>query len=115
VAPLPITYELSSRKGGPSTGKIDIETPLPTGWGDWQLTIDKVLPHAEAQTDFTPVAAENIPAAADLPDGLRVHLEQNGHTIEQWLPAGWMAGHHTNFAANAHRLRLENSSTAART
>ncbi|HEY6204567.1 MAG TPA: hypothetical protein VIW21_00195, partial [Chthoniobacterales bacterium] len=61
----------------------------------------------EAQTDFTPVAAENIPAAADLPDGLRVHLEQNGDAIEQWVPR-WMAAHHTNFAANAHRLRLEN-------
>ena len=87
-----ITYQLASRKAGKSSGKIDINPAtagLPTGWADWQLKIDKVLPHAEAQTDFTPVNAENIPSAADLPDGLRVRLEQNGRTIEQWVAAGW--------------------------
>src|SRR5205814_3820601 len=84
-----ITYELGSRKAGKSSGNIDIDTSLPTGWADWQLKIDKVLPHAEAQTDFTPVSAENIPPTADLPDGLRVRLEQDGRTIEQWVPAGW--------------------------
>jgi hypothetical protein len=25
----------------------------------------------------------------DLPDGLRVRLQQNGESFEQWLPAGW--------------------------
>ena len=26
---------------------------------------------------------------AELPDGVRVRVEQNGETLEQWVPAGW--------------------------
>src|SRR5438874_10626608 len=44
-----ITYELASRKEGRSSGKIDTDSPLATGWADWQLKIDKVLPHADPQ------------------------------------------------------------------
>jgi len=42
--------------------------------------------------DFTPVKAEKKstpPAAANLPDGVRVRIQQNGDTFEQWVPAGW--------------------------
>jgi hypothetical protein len=84
-----MTYELASRKSGKSSGKIDINTSLPTGWADWQLKIDKVLPHAEPQMDFTPVKVETASPAADLPDGLRIRVQQNNETLEQWVPAGW--------------------------
>jgi len=87
-----VTYELVSRKAGQSSGKIDINIPLATGWADWQLKIDKVLLHAEPQTDFIPLNAANTannPPAGDLPEGVRVRLEQNGRSIEQWIPAGW--------------------------
>ncbi|MBA3273257.1 MAG: hypothetical protein H0T11_05215, partial [Chthoniobacterales bacterium] len=82
-----ITYELVSRKAGRSTGALELNTPLPTGWADWQLTVDRTMPHAEHWMDFNPIAS---PAAgANLPDGIRVRVQQEGSTIEQWIPAGW--------------------------
>jgi hypothetical protein len=88
-----ISYELASRKNGKSSGKIDLDKPLTTGWADWQLVADKTLPHAEQWMDFTPQKSD-APASAsagtpELPDGVRVRVEQNGETLEQWVPAGW--------------------------
>lgn len=87
-----ITYELTSRKTGKSSGKIELNKPLATGWADWQLNIDKVMPHAQPRVDFTPVKSEQTStpsATADLPDGVRVRIQQNGETLEQWVPGGW--------------------------
>src|SRR5438477_681194 len=85
-----ISYELLSRKNGKSSGKIDINKPLTTGWADWQLVIDKTMPHAEQWMDFTPAKPESAPMATkDLPDGVKVRVDQNGETFEQWVPAGW--------------------------
>ena len=84
-----ITYELTSRKNGRSTGKLDLNKPLATGWADWQLMIDKAMPHAASSMDFNPINAEKTPATADLPDGVRVRIEQNGENLERWAPAGW--------------------------
>jgi hypothetical protein len=84
-----ISYELASRKNGRSTGKIDLDKPLPTGWADWQLTIDKKIPHAASSMDFNPVNSEQAPTSNDLPDGVRVRVQQNGETVERWAPAGW--------------------------
>jgi hypothetical protein len=85
-----ITYELLSRKSGHSTGKIDLNKSLTTGWADWQLNVDKVMPHAEQWLDFNPApSALATSAPKDLPDGLRIRLQQNGETFEQWVPAGW--------------------------
>ena len=90
-----MSYELLSRKNGKSSGKIDINKPLTTGWADWQLVIDKTMLHAEQWMDFTPQKSEtttSTPAgggAADVPDGVKVRVDQNGETFEQWVPAGW--------------------------
>jgi hypothetical protein len=87
-----ITYELVSRKNGRSSGEIELNRPLPTGWADWQLVVDNTMPHAQQRMDFTPVKSEQTStssAAADLPDGVRVRIQQNGKTPEQWVPAGW--------------------------
>jgi hypothetical protein len=87
-----LSYELVSRKAGRSMGKIDINVPIATGWADWQLNIDKVIPHAEQWTDFAPVRSTPTSASSsptDLPDGVRVQLEQQGEKFEQWVPAGW--------------------------
>jgi hypothetical protein len=87
-----ITYELASRKNGKSSGKIELNKPLPTGWADWQLVVDKTMPSARPQMDFTPLKSEQAStsstAAADLPDGVRVRVQQNGETLERWAPAG---------------------------
>ncbi|MBA2586939.1 MAG: hypothetical protein H0U99_10705, partial [Chthoniobacterales bacterium] len=82
-----ISYELASRKGGQSTGKLELNKPLPTGWADWQLIVDRILPHAEQWMDFKPVAAGAT--GESLPDGVRVRVEQGSETFEQWVPAGW--------------------------
>jgi hypothetical protein len=88
-----ITYELASRKNGKSSGKIDLNKSLTTGWADWQLVVDKMMPSAQPQMDFTPVKSEQTSAissaAADLPDGVRLRVQQNGETLERWAPAGW--------------------------
>jgi hypothetical protein len=81
-----ISYQLVSRKTGESNGQLDIDKPLTTGWADWQLKVDKVMPHAETWTDFAPAKSDQ---ASDLPDGVRIRLEQNGEMFEQWVPAGW--------------------------
>ncbi len=49
-----VTYDLTSRKLGRSTGKLELNKPLTTGWADWELTLDRFLPHAEEWMDFVP-------------------------------------------------------------
>jgi hypothetical protein len=85
-----ITYELVSRKTGTSTGKIEMNKPLTTGWADWQLVVDKVMPQAEPWMDFNPVKeSRSTSASNELPDGVQVRVEQSGEKFEQWVPAGW--------------------------
>src|SRR5436190_11412288 len=85
-----ITYELVSRKNGKSSGNTEINKPLATGWADWQLSVDKMMPHAEQRINFTPVKSDQASTSStDLPDGVRVRIQQNGETLEQWVPAGW--------------------------
>jgi hypothetical protein len=84
-----ISYELASRKNGKSSGKIELNKPLPTGWADWQLTIDTTMPHASSSMDFNPINSETAPTTADLPDGVRLRIQQDGETFERWAPAGW--------------------------
>jgi hypothetical protein len=82
-----VTYDLVSRKLGHSTGKLELNKPLTTGWADWQLTLDRTIPHAQEWMDFIP--ATNAPATTELPDGVRIRLEQGSEISEQWVPAGW--------------------------
>jgi hypothetical protein len=82
-----VTYSLDSRKNGRAAGRLELNKPLTTGWADWQLTVDRILPHAEEWMDFNPTAA---PATGpDLPDGVRIRIEQGEKAAEQWIPAGW--------------------------
>jgi hypothetical protein len=83
-----ISYELVSRKNGTTTGKIELNKPLATGWADWQLIVDTTLRHASAWMDFTPIKSAPM-SSADLPDGVRIRAQQTGQTFEQWVPAGW--------------------------
>lgn len=84
-----ITYELVSRKNGKSTGQLALHQSLATGWADWQVTVDKVLPHATAWTDFSPSQKSAQAPSSELSEGLLVRVEQNGVGTEQWVPAGW--------------------------
>lgn len=82
-----VTYDLASRKFGRSTGKLEPDKPLTTGWADWQLTLDQIMAHAQEWMDFAP--APNAPPTAALPDGVRIRLHQDAESSEQWVPAGW--------------------------
>ena len=82
-----VTYELASRKLGRSTGKVELNAPLATRWADWQLTLDRVVPHAQDWMDFTP--AKSAAPTPELPDGVRVRVQQGAEISEQWIPAGW--------------------------
>ena len=84
-----LTYELRSRTQGNSSGKLELNKPLTTGWADWQLTVDRIVPHAVEWMDFNPAPATTTPAAAELPDGVRIRLQQGSEVSEQWIPAGW--------------------------
>ena len=85
-----ITYELISRKNGNSSGKIEMNKPLTTGWADWQLVVDKVMPQAEQWMDFNPAKeSRSTSTSNELPDGVQVRVEQSGEKFEQWVPAGW--------------------------
>lgn len=82
-----VSYTLESRKTGRSSGKMELNKPLTTGWADWQLTVDRTMPHAEEWMDFNSTTA---PATGpELPDGLRIRIEHEGKRTEQWVPAGW--------------------------
>jgi hypothetical protein len=82
-----VTYDLASRKVGHFTGKLELNQPLTTGWADWELSLDRTMPHAEEWMDFIPTIA---PATGpELPDGVRVRLQQGAQISEQWVPAGW--------------------------
>lgn len=83
-----ITYDLTSRKAGRASGKLELNAPLATGWADWQLTVDRTMPNAEHWMEFNLVTAEKTPASS-LPDGVHVRVTQNGQTHEQWVPSGW--------------------------
>jgi hypothetical protein len=52
-----VSYTLESRKAGRSSGKLEANKPLTTGWADWQLTVDRTMPHAEEWMDFHPTTA----------------------------------------------------------
>src|SRR5438552_10983052 len=82
-----VTYDLASRKLGHSTGKLELNEALTTGWADWQLTLDRVIPHAQEWMDFTP--AKSAAPTPELPDGVRVRVQQGAEISEQWIPAGW--------------------------
>ena len=45
------------------------------------------MPHAQEWMDFNP--ATNAPPTAELPDGVRIRLQQGSELSEQWIPAGW--------------------------
>jgi hypothetical protein len=84
-----ITYELVSRKNGKSSGKLALNQSVTTGWADWQVTVDKVMPRATAWTDFAPAQKSAQGPSSDLTEGLLVRMEQNGTVTEQWVPSGW--------------------------
>ena len=81
-----LSYELSSRKQGLSTGKLEMNKPLPTGWADWTLVADQFLPRAEERFDAEPAAASSKQMHAE---GVLIRAERQGTKVEQWVPMGW--------------------------
>ena len=112
-----LTYSL--RSGGsplPVTGTLTPGQAISTGWADWQITVDQVLPRAIERTIFEP--SETPPKGAGaMPggggsggpasDGVRVRLSRPGQLPhEQWVAAGWQVTTPTTGAADDRPLQL---------
>jgi len=80
------SYELSSRKMGLSSGKLEMNKPLPTGWADWTLVADQYLPAAEERFDAHPAAPDSKGMHAE---GILVKATRGGSNVRQWVPLGW--------------------------
>src|SRR5438094_5093360 len=81
-----LTYELSSRKSGISAGILELNKPFPTGWADWKLTADQLLPHAEQHFTAQPAAASGAPGAGM--EGVLIRASHGGASFEQWVAPG---------------------------
>jgi hypothetical protein len=81
-----LSYELASRKMGLSSGKLQLNTPLPTGWADWTLVADQYIPIAEERFDAHPAPATSHGMHAE---GILVRASRGGSDVEQWVPLGW--------------------------
>jgi hypothetical protein len=81
-----LTYELSSRRDGLTSGKLALNQPLPTGWADWTLVADQYLPNAEERFEAHPATATSQAMHAE---GILVQASQGGRDIKEWVPLGW--------------------------
>jgi hypothetical protein len=81
-----LSYELASRKMGLSSGKLQLNAPLPTGWADWTLVADQYIPTAEERFDAHPAPPTSHGMHAE---GILVQASRGGTNVEQWVPLGW--------------------------
>jgi len=81
-----LSYELSSRLAGLSSGKLDLNKPLPTGWADWTLVADQFYPQAEERFDAHPAPETSHGMHAE---GILVKAASGSKDVEQWVPLGW--------------------------
>ena len=81
-----LSYVLESRMAGLSSGKLEINKPLATGWADWTLVADQYLPSAEERYDAHPADAGSKGMHAE---GVLVRATNGAKTVDQWVPLGW--------------------------
>jgi hypothetical protein len=81
-----LSYELSSRKMGLSSGKLALDKPLETGWADWTLVPDQYLAHAEERFDAHPAAPGSRGMHAE---GVLINAARGSDNVRQWVPLGW--------------------------
>ena len=81
-----MSYELASRSMGLSSGKLEMNKPLSTGWADWALTVDQYMPSAEERFDAEPAAPGSRGMHAE---GILVRAARGSAKVEQWVPLGW--------------------------
>ena len=85
---------------------------LSTGWADWQLVVDRILPHAEQWMEFNPVAA--APRLANMPDGVLVRVAARCGDAGA-MGAGGLADRGSDVArAHSSGVRLETGAAADR-
>lgn len=87
-----VTYELkSSSSPAPLKGFLEMSKAINTGWADWQLSVEQVLPRAIEFTQFSPHTGKKPSKreAGKFTEGLRVRLTKGGESHEEWVPGGW--------------------------
>jgi hypothetical protein len=82
-----LSYELSSRKAGTSSGKLEAGKPIATGWADWQLKVDQVIPQAAEHFTAQPVAKATGKGSQS--EGVRIRATRGNESYEEWAPLGW--------------------------
>ncbi len=87
-----VTYELkSSSSPAPLKGFLEMGKAINTGWADWMLSVEQVLPRAVEFTQFSPHTGKK-PSKRDqgkFTEGLRVRLSKGTESHEEWVPGGW--------------------------
>ena len=107
-----VTYDLRSRKLGNSSGKLELNAPLTTGWADWQLVARSHACRAPRSGWISSRRRRGRPRATSR---RRPHSRAQGtETSEQWVPSGWQMSVPTHPAADSGGLRLEPASAADR-
>jgi hypothetical protein len=90
----------SSASPEPVRGNLALKQAINTGWADWQLQIDKLIPNAVSQTSFRPLPPKGPGGGSgsgegpgmgggNHSEGVRVRLSRNGESHEEWAAAGW--------------------------
>lgn len=72
-------YAVNSSQGFQS-GELTVNTPIKTGWADFQVKVNQVIPHAEIQRDVIPIASQD-----NQTPGLLVQMPTGK---KQWLQWG---------------------------
>ena len=87
-----LSYYVQNKAGVVGRGDLEAGKPVATGWGNWQMEVEQVMPQAVATTDFKPIAKGTKMAPRDranLTDGLKVDFSRGEEHDAEWLASGW--------------------------
>ena len=87
-----LSYYVQNKAGAIGRGDLEAGKPVATGWGNWQMEVEQVMPQAVPTTDFKPIAKGTKMAPRDranLTDGLKVQFTRGDEHDDEWLASGW--------------------------
>ncbi|HEX4139723.1 MAG TPA: cytochrome c biogenesis protein ResB [Candidatus Methylacidiphilales bacterium] len=87
-----LSYYLQTKHGDVSQGALEPGKPLATGWGNWQMEVEQIVPQAVPSTDFKPIPkTTRLPPRdrASLTSGLQVDFARGDDHDTEWLATGW--------------------------
>ncbi|MEZ5405213.1 MAG: hypothetical protein R3F23_03250 [Verrucomicrobiia bacterium] len=83
-------YHLMSRKEGELRGEIKVGAALKTGWADWTVTVEQLLPQAQLEADFVPSSSSKQALPNEVPVlGIKLRAIKADQIMEKWIAFGW--------------------------